>query len=110
MLIRLMIEGDLEHLGYWVSAVILIPSFALASGVLTKTNRTFEILYMIIWYLGPLNKMPFLDFLGSKSAEGMFQIGGIELNSWAMSLIYIMISLGLLSLAYASRNRLAQTA
>lgn len=106
MLLRLIGEGDMEQLACWISAATLIPSLALVSGVLTKTNRTFEVLYMIIWYLGPLNKIPFLDFMRITSAEGAsWDIG---LNSWAMSSIYIAISIGLLILAYVSRSRLAR--
>lgn len=100
MFIRLILEGNMVHLGYWVATAIFIPSFALASGVLTKTNRTFEVLYMIIWYLGPFNKMVFLDFMGANSGEG---------TSWMMSVIYILISICLLFLAYVSRSRLSQT-
>jgi len=98
MVIRMILEGDTEHLMYWVSAVILIPSFSLASGVLTKTNRTFEVLYMIIWYLGPFNKTPYIDFLGSRFSEG---------STWGILSIYLIISIGLLMVAFASRKRIA---
>ncbi|WP_152669091.1 Tat pathway signal protein [Paenibacillus sp. DMB20] len=103
MLLRLILEGDMERLAYWISAAILIPSLALASGVLTKTNRTFEVFYMIIWYLGPLNKMPVFDFMGTRSIEGM------GLNAWAMCSIYIVISIAFLFLAYVSRSRQARS-
>lgn len=105
MLLRLIGEGTMEQLTCWLSAAILIPSLALVSGVLTKTNRVFEVLYMIVWYLGPLNNMPFLDFMRLTPAEAASWDMG--LNSWAMSSIYIAISMGLLILAYMSRSRLA---
>lgn len=98
MFIRMILEGDLEHLLSLGSAVILIPSLSLASGVLTKTNRTFEVVYMILWYLGPFNKTPYLDFLGTRLSEGRFLI---------TSLIYMLISIGLLMVTYVSRRRLA---
>ncbi len=55
--------------GEWFSAVMLlsgalfIVSLALACGSLTRTSRTFEILFTAIWYMGPLNRSP-LDFVG----------------------------------------------
>ncbi|MCR8843446.1 ABC transporter permease [Paenibacillus sp. SC116] len=109
MLIRLIMEGNMELVALWLSASIFIPSFALACGVLTGTNRTFEVLYMIIWYLGPFNKMPFLDFLGTQSSSGTSWISEIGLNSWLIMSIYILISIGLLILAYTTRGRLTQT-
>lgn len=102
MLIRLILEGDTEHFMYWISAVILIPSISLASGVLTKTNRIFEVLYMIIWYLGPFNKTPYLDFLGTSSAE--------RSPCWVMASIYTAISIGLFMVAFIARKRLAHDA
>lgn len=98
MFIRMILEGDSGHLMYFISAVTLIPSLALASGVLTKTTRTFEIVYMIIWYLGPFNKMPYLDFLGTKLSEGSLLV---------TNLAYTLISIGLLMATYVSRRRLA---
>ena len=38
----------------------------LASGVWSGTSKLFEILYMAIWYIGPLNHVvPELDFIGT---------------------------------------------
>ncbi|KOP67436.1 hypothetical protein AMS62_20975 [Bacillus sp. FJAT-18019] len=104
MLIRFILEGDLEYVAHWISAVLLVPSFALAAGVLTKTNRTFEVLYMIIWYVGPLNKVPFLDFIGTKTTAGTNWVSDYGINPWLLSLIYLLISIGLLSLANIMRN------
>ncbi|ASA19542.1 ABC transporter permease [Paenibacillus donghaensis] len=109
MLVRFIFVGDVEHLALWISAALLIPSFALATGVLTKTNRTFEILYMIIWYIGPINKMPFLDFMGSDSIGGANWVTDIGINSWVLSFIYVLISIVLLIAAYISRSRLTRT-
>ncbi|MDQ0090152.1 hypothetical protein J2T12_003566 [Paenibacillus anaericanus] len=105
MAIRFILEVNVEALAYWVAGVILIPSLALASGVLTKTNRTFEVLYMIIWYLGPFNKMPFLNFMGEVRTTEDSWVAGVGLNAWSMSFIYILIGIGALLLAYMSRKR-----
>lgn len=108
MLIRFILEGDIQSIAYWISAALLIPSLALAAGVLTGTNRTFEVLYMIIWYLGPFNKVPLLDFLGTESAAGTSRITEQAIYSWVPGLMYIIISLGLLSAAYLTRSRLTR--
>ena len=65
--LRFAIDGDAVGLLALISAAFFIPSLALASGVWSGTSKVFEILYMVIWYLGPLNKVPGLDFIGSHS-------------------------------------------
>jgi hypothetical protein len=63
--LRFVIDGDTIGLIALLSGSIFIPSFALAAGVWSGTSKLFEILYMVIWYLGPLNKLAELDYIGS---------------------------------------------
>jgi hypothetical protein len=64
-IIRLSVDGDSAGLLALLSGAFFIPSLALACGVWSGTSKLFEILYMIIWYLGPLNKLMALDYIGS---------------------------------------------
>ena len=64
-IIRLTVDGDTAGLLALLSGALFIPSLALASGVWSGTSKLFEILYMLIWYLGPLNKLMALDYIGS---------------------------------------------
>jgi hypothetical protein len=64
-IIRFTVDGDTVGLLALLSGAIFIPSLALASGVWSGTSKLFEILYMLIWYLGPLNKLTALDYIGS---------------------------------------------
>ncbi len=64
-IIRLTVDGDTAGLLALLSGAFFIPSLALASGVWSGTSKLFEILYMLIWYLGPLNKIMALDYIGS---------------------------------------------
>jgi hypothetical protein len=66
-MIRFITDGDAVGLVALLSGALFIPSLALVSGVWSRTSKLFEILYMVIWYLGPLNKAPGLDFIGSHS-------------------------------------------
>jgi hypothetical protein len=67
-LVRLGMDGDSTTLLAVISGAIFIPSLALASGVWSGTSKLFEILYMAIWYIGPLNHaVPGLDFIGTIS-------------------------------------------
>lgn len=67
----------------------LIPSLALALGV--PTGRAFEVVYVVFWYLGLLNKVFELDFVGLHTA-----------NHWPA---YLVLSLALFVLALLGRQR-----
>jgi hypothetical protein len=54
-------NGDLPTLAGWVGAVIFVPSLAL--GVFSSGSRVFEVVYLILWYIGPFQKMPGMDFI-----------------------------------------------
>ena len=64
-IIRFTVDGDTAGLLALLSGAFFIPSLALACGVWSGTSKLFEILYMLIWYLGPLNKLMALDYIGS---------------------------------------------
>jgi len=64
-LIRFIVDGDTAGLLALLSGTFFIPSLALACGVWSGASKLFEILYMLIWYLGPLNKLMALDYIGS---------------------------------------------
>ena len=64
-IVRFIIDGDTVGLLALLSGAIFIPSLALASGVWSGTSKLFEILYIVIWYIGPLNKVAAMDYIGS---------------------------------------------
>ena len=67
--LRFGMDGDTVGLLALFSAAFFIQSLSLASCIWSGTRKLFEILYMVIWYLGPLNKVPGLDFIGSHTNE-----------------------------------------
>jgi hypothetical protein len=61
-LVRLAIMGGTaEALGLLVG-LAFIPSLAIACGAWTGNARLFEVLYMLLWYAGPIEGVPPLDF------------------------------------------------
>jgi len=80
-------NGDLSGLAGWAGGVIFVPSLALALGVFSSGNRVFEVLYVIWWYLGPLEKTPGLDFTNG------------------MPHVYLLAAAGLLLLTAIWRSR-----
>lgn len=92
--LKLLSVGDGAGLLAWISAAIFIPSFALALGVWSRSNKLFEVLYVTLWYLGPLNKVYALDYLGANSS------GNIS--------FFIPFSIALIVIAFIGRARQLQ--
>jgi hypothetical protein len=65
---RLGLGGDFRGLFAWSVGAAFIPSLALAAGVWTGSGKLFEVLYLLLWYVGPMNRTTFLDFIGTTSA------------------------------------------
>lgn len=63
--LRLGLGGDWGGLGAWAVGVLFIPTMALALGVWSGSGKLFEILYLVLWYLGPMQRVTPLDYLGS---------------------------------------------
>ena len=90
-LLNFIINSDSVGLFALLSGALFIPSLALALGVWSGTSKPFEIVYLTLWYLGPLNNVPKLDFIGARS-DGHPQI-------------FIPFSLALIAFAFFGRAR-----
>jgi len=67
VLIGRVAAGESLHMIPWLLGVVFIPTFALALGIWSRSSKMFEVLYPILWYLGPLNKengLSMIDYLG----------------------------------------------
>ncbi len=65
--LKLLSAGDGTGLLAWISAALFIPSFALALGIWSNSNKLFEVLYILLWYLA-MNKLAVVDFFGANSS------------------------------------------
>ena len=63
--LRLLIGGEFRGVLVWGIGAIFIPTSALALGVWSGSSKPFEILYTLVWYVGPMHAMVPLDFMGS---------------------------------------------
>jgi hypothetical protein len=79
----------------WAAGVLFIPSLALALGVWSGTSKFFEGLYTALWYLGPINRAPGLDFTGSAN--------GPQAGRYA--LLYLGVAATLVAAAFFRRAR-----
>ena len=61
---RFAVTGQWSSLAALLVAVVFVPSMALALGTWSGSARLFEVLYLILWYAGPMSRLPPLDYVG----------------------------------------------
>jgi hypothetical protein len=66
--LRLALDGAWAHLAAWGVGALFIPTLALALGIWSGSSKLFEALYVACWYLGPLQGLVELDFMGVSEA------------------------------------------
>ena len=93
--VRLLLARSFTGLFAWSAGALFLPALALALGTLSGTGKPFEALLTAIWYVGPMNHTPGLDFTGAAS--------GVHATSYAI--IYIALTAALFVSAYAIRFR-----
>lgn len=90
---RSIATGDLGGLAAWCAGALFIPTLALALGVWSGSSKLFEVVYLVLWYIGPANQFAALDFTGSSG------------NSAATTLGFLASTILLGAFALAGRHR-----
>jgi hypothetical protein len=97
--LRLLAAGNIRGLLAWLIGALFIPTFALSLGVWSGSSKPFEILYTLLWYVGPMHAMPPLDFMGSAPATATSRY----------PLMYLIVTCALIVVSLAGRKRQLQT-
>ena len=92
--IHLAVAGDWLHVIAWDIGALFIPTLAMAFGVWSGSNKLFEVVYMLLWYVGPVNQMESLDFMGAGSNVQLSRV-----------LVYGLFTILLFVLALLGRKR-----
>ena len=95
---RLALTGEITGLLAWFVGALFTPALALALGVWVGNSRAFEIIYLLLWYLGVMNQVPAFDYAGVTHS-------GLAMG---MPLVYLGITAGLVVLALIGRRRQLQ--
>lgn len=97
--VRLIFADRWENLIGLVAGVLFVPALALALGVWSNGRRLFEIVYVILWYLGIVAGAEIFDFLGTTDTAAA---------SW-VPLFYFCVTGLLLVIAVAGRKKQLRT-
>jgi hypothetical protein len=93
---RLLFAGEKAASLAWGISALFIPTFALASGVLSGNRRLFEGVFVAWWLMGPMaSKGTGLDFMGVHP----------EVVARGVHWYYLVAALLLLGLAFLGRWR-----
>jgi hypothetical protein len=90
-LVRFGLAGDIGSKLSLMAGLLFIPSLALMLGVWTGSSKAFEVVYVVFWYLGLLNKVLELDYVGLHTP-----------GNWQ---VYSLLSIALFFLALIGRQQ-----
>jgi hypothetical protein len=63
-LVRMAVSGDRAGITAWLAGAVFIPTLALALGTLSRSPRTFQATYLLLWLLVITGERTF-DFMGA---------------------------------------------
>jgi hypothetical protein len=95
MLIRALIEGDAHLFNALLAGILFVPTFALGLGTVSGSKKLFQVVYLIMWYIGPVHGLIPLDFIGATEAAA----------AGSAHLVYMMLSIVLIIVAFFARRR-----
>jgi len=96
---RLLFTGNWRGLFAWLVGALFIPTLALTFGVWSGSSKLFEIVYTLLWYVGPMHATLQLDFMGS--APGT--------ESTRIPIFYFACAAAMAAIAILGRKRQLQT-
>ena len=68
-LLRMATAADGPRVAAWAAGALFIPALALLAGTATRTHRTFQALYVILWYAA-VNQLTAADYMGTVLVHG----------------------------------------
>ncbi|MFE6502969.1 ABC transporter permease [Kitasatospora sp. NPDC057738] len=68
-LIRMLAAGDGAGTAGWLGGALFVPSLAMALGVLSRSHRLFQAVYLPLWWV-LVNNVAAVDFMGAVRVDG----------------------------------------
>jgi hypothetical protein len=96
---RVLLGGDWRGLTAWLIGALFIPTLALGLGVWSGSSKLFEIVYLLLWYLGPMHATLQLDFMGSAPGTAATRVPAF----------YFALTVAIAAVAVLGRKRQLQT-
>ncbi|MGW1173451.1 hypothetical protein ACWD4P_06980 [Kitasatospora sp. NPDC002543] len=68
-LIRMLVAGDGAGAASWLGGALFVPSMAMALGVVSRSHRLFQAVYLPLWWI-LVNNVAAVDFMGAVRVNG----------------------------------------
>ncbi|MGW3179571.1 hypothetical protein ACWDD9_09935 [Kitasatospora sp. NPDC001119] len=68
-LIRMLAAGDGAGTASWLGGALFVPSLAMALGVVSRSHRLFQVVYLPLWWV-LVNNVAAVDFMGAVRVNG----------------------------------------
>lgn len=68
MILRAVVAGQWVYTAALVIGALLVPSLALAMGTHSGSKKMFEVVYLMVWYVGSIDHIAPVDILGTTDA------------------------------------------
>ena len=98
MIAHIVLMGAWSNLLALAVGSLFVPALALGAGVWTGNSRLFEVVFVALWYIGAINHLAALDFMGTTDSA----------IAMGIPLIYGLATIALLLLAFVGRRRQLQ--
>ncbi|MFZ5979644.1 MAG: hypothetical protein ACOYVF_03345 [Candidatus Zixiibacteriota bacterium] len=95
MIVRAAATGHGSHAAALLIAALFVPSLALTLGSLTGSKKLFEVIYLLLWYVGGVERLSQINFLATDP----------EPVETGMPLVYLILAVILFSAGFVVRRR-----
>ncbi|MGW3228009.1 hypothetical protein [Kitasatospora sp. NPDC001095] len=68
-LLRMLVAGDAAGAACWLGGALFVPSLAMALGVVSRSHRLFQAVYLPLWWM-LVNNVSAVDFMGAIRVNG----------------------------------------
>ena len=92
---RFALSAEWGSLAALLVGVAFVPSLAIACGTWSGSARLFEVIYLLLWNAGPMNRIPAIDFVGTTQPT----------SGPAAPIAFLALAAGLMCLAVLGRRR-----
>lgn len=93
--IRALAAGDVAFARALLIATLFVPTLALFLGTLSGTRKLFEAIYLLLWYVGPVNGLSALDYLGATDAA--------VVRRAPLQCVFVTLALGVVTILWRRR-------